>query len=68
MSVDTRTKGRRLDSYSTQHPLTDVSVLLDTDLVGLRVEVTVTTAGVLRRGVGMTVEGINGAACPIELV
>ena len=45
MSVDTRTKGRRLDSYRRQ--LVDESTLLyDADLLKLPVTLTIITGGV----------------------
>jgi len=44
VSVDTRTKGRRLDSY--RRKLVDESTLLyDADLLKLPVELTITTGG-----------------------
>ncbi len=69
MSVDARTKGRKLDSYRrTSTDLDDVTVLVDPDLLRLPVDVTVTAAGVFRRGLSADVDGIDGAPCPIQLV
>jgi len=67
VSVDTRTKGRRLDSY-TVHRIDDHEVLLDPDLLKLPIELTITTGGLLGRGLSATADGLNGNACPIELL
>ena len=67
MSVDTRTKGRRLDSY--RRKLVDESTLLyDADLLKLPVELTITTGGLFGGKLKAAVDGLNGAACPIQLV
>lgn len=71
MSVDARTKNRRLDGYRRHTIMVngdDVAVLIDPDLARLAVEVTVTTAGLFRRGLGVDVDGIDGATCPIHLI
>ena len=68
MSVDTRTKGRRLDSYLRQ-PLDDgVAILVDPDLARLAVEIDLYGRGLRRRKLGVDVGGYDGAACPIELI
>mgnify|MGYP001594925712 FL=1 len=67
MSVDARTKGRRLDGYRREQA-DDVEVLFDPDLYRLPVEVTVVVGGLLGRSLGAEVDGLDGAACPIELV
>ena len=67
MSVDTRTSGRRLDSYQ-RNRVGEVDILIDADLARLPVEVTVRKAGLLGRGVGVYVDGVDGAPCPINLV
>ena len=67
MSVDTRTSGRRLDGYQRTR-VGDVEILIDIDLARLPVEVTVMKAGLLGRGVGVHVDGVDGAPCPINLV
>lgn len=67
MSVDTHTSGRRLDGYTSEH--TDgVTILIDPDLARLPVEVVVKKAGLLGRGVGVHIDGVDGAPCPINLV
>jgi hypothetical protein len=67
VSVDTRATGRRLDtSHRTQ--VGDIVVLIDHDLARLPVEVTVMKSGLLGRGVGVHVDGVDGAPCPINLV
>ena len=67
VSVDTRTKGRRLDGY-TRHRVDDHEVLLDPDLLKLPIELTITTGGLLGRGLSARADGLDGAACPIELL
>ena len=67
MSVDTHTSGRRLDGYSRAHA-DGVTVLVDPDLARLPVEIFVQKAGLLGRGVGIHVDGVDGAPCPINLV
>ena len=68
MSVDTRTKGRRLDSYLRQ-PLDDgVAILVDPDLARLAVEIDLYGRGLRRRKLGVDVDGYDGAACPIDLI
>ena len=67
MSVDTRTAGRKLDSYQPTR-IGEVEILVDADLARLPVEVTVMKAGLLGRGVGVHVDGVDGAPCPINLV
>ncbi len=67
LSVDTRTKGQRLDGYRRQ--LVDESMLLyDADLLKLPVDLTITTGGVFRGKLKAAVDGLNGAACPIQLI
>jgi hypothetical protein len=68
VSVDTRTKGRRLDGYTTRRIEKDLTLLVDPDLIRLSVEITVITAGLFGRGLGADVDGVDGAACPIEIV
>jgi len=68
VSVDTRTKGRRLDGYTTRRIDKDLTLLVDPDLARLPVEVTVIVAGMLRRELGVDVEGVYGAACPIQVI
>ena len=68
MSVDTRTKGRRLDGYLRQ-PLDDgMAILVDPDLARLAVEIDLYGRGLRRRKLGVEVGGYDGAACPIELI
>ena len=67
MSVDTRTKGRRLDGY-TRHTIDGHELLLDPDLLKPPIELTITTGGILGRGLSATAEGLDGAPCPIELL
>ena len=43
-------------------------MLLDPDLLKLPIELTITTGGILGRGLSATADGLNGAACPIELL
>jgi hypothetical protein len=42
--------------------------LLDPDLLKLPVELTITRGGLFGRKLGAVVDGLNGAACPIQLV
>ncbi len=67
VSVDARTKGRRLDGYTRQR-VGEHEVLLDPDLLKLPVELTIVSGGVFGRGLGAAVGGLNGAACPIQLL
>ena len=67
MSVDTRTKGRRLDSYTVRR-IDGHEVLLDPDLLKLPIELTITTGGIFGRGLSATADGLDGAACPIQLL
>ena len=67
MSVDTRTTGRTLDGYQRAR-IGEVEILIDADLAGLAVEVTVMKAGLLGRGVGVHVDGVDGRPCPINLI
>ncbi len=67
MSVGTSTKGRRLDGYTVRR-IDGHEMLLDPDLLKLPVELTITTGGVFGRGLSATVDGLDGAACPIQLV
>ena len=67
MSVDTRTTGRRLDSYFPTR-VGEIEILIDADLARLPVEVTVMKGGLLGRGVGVHVDGVDGAPCPINLI
>ena len=67
MLVDARTKGCRLDGYTRQR-IGEHEVLLDPDLLKRPVELTIVSGSVFGRGLGAAVDGLNGAACPIELV
>lgn len=67
MSVDTRTKGRRLDGYTVRR-IDGHEMLLDPDLLRLPIELTITTGGIFGRGLSATADGLDGAACPIELL
>ena len=67
MSVDTRATGRRLDAYHRTQ-VADIVILIDRDHARLPVEVTVMKSGLLGRGIGVRVEGVDGAPCPINLV
>ena len=67
VSVDTRAKGRRLDSYRRQ--LVDESTLLyDADLLKLPVQLTITTGGLFGGRLKAKADGLDGAACPIQLL
>ena len=68
MSVDTRTKGRRLDSYLSQNLDEDVTVLVDPDLARLPVEIDLYSRGLRGRKLGLAVGGYDGAACPIDII
>jgi hypothetical protein len=76
VSVGTHTKGRKLDGYTVRRidgheMLLDpdlLKMLLDPDLLKLPVEMTITTGGVFGRGLRATVDGLDGAACPIQLI
>jgi len=68
VSVDTRTKGRRLDSYRRQHLDHDVTVLVDPDLARLAVEIDLFGRGLRGRKLGIGVGGYDGSACPIDLI
>ena len=46
----------------------DHEVLLDPDLLKLPIELTITTGGIFGRGLSATADGLDGAACPIELI
>ena len=67
VSVDARTKGRKLDGYTLRR-IEGHEMLLDPDLLKLPVELTITTGGVFGRKLTAAVDGINGAACPIQLI
>lgn len=67
MSVDTRTKNRRLDGYHRQH-IDGHEVLLDPDLLALPVELTIMTGGIFGRKLTAAVDGLDGAPCPIQLI
>ena len=67
MSVDARTKCRLLDGY-TRRQVDGHEVLLDPDLLKLSVELTIVSGVVFGRGLGAAVDGLNGAACPIQLI
>ena len=67
MSVDTCVTGRRLDAYHRTQ-VADIVILIDRDLARLPVEVTVMKSGLLGRGIGVHVDGVDGAPCPINLV
>ena len=56
MSVDTRTKGRKLDSYTVRR-IDDHEVLLDPDLLKLPIELTITTGGIFGRGLSAQADG-----------
>ncbi len=68
MSVDARTKGRKLDGYRRHRVGGGVKVLVDADLQHLPVEVLVVTGGVLGRSLDARITGIDGAPCPIEIL
>jgi hypothetical protein len=68
VSVDTRTKGRRLDSYRRQSLDRDLVVLVDPDLARLPVEIELYGRGLRGRKLGLDVGGYDGAVCPIELI
>jgi hypothetical protein len=67
VSVDTRTKGRRLDGYTSRR-IDGREVLLDPDLLKLPVKLTITTGGLFGRKLTAAVDGLDGAACPIQLI
>jgi len=67
VSVGTHTKGRKLDGY-TRRRVDGHDVLLDPDLLRLPIELTITTGGIFGRGLSATADGLNGAACPIQLL
>ena len=67
MSVDTHTTGRALDGYQSTH-IGQIEVLIDADLARLPVAVTIVKAGLFGRRVGVRVNGIDGAPCPINLI
>ena len=67
MSVDTRATGRRRDAYHRTQ-VGDIVVLIDRDLARLSVEVTVMKSGLFGRGIGVRIDGVDGAPCPINLV
>ena len=67
MSVDTCVTGRRLDAYHRTQ-VGDIVVLIDRDLARLSVEVTVMKSGLFGRGIGVRIDGVDGAPCPINLV
>ena len=67
VSVGTNTKGRKLDAYTVRR-IDGHEMLLDPDLLKLPIELTITTGGLLGRGLSATVDGLNGAACPIQLL
>ena len=46
----------------------DHELLLNPDLLKLPVELTIVSGGLLGRKLGAVVDGLNGAACPIQLV
>ena len=66
MSVDTRTAGRTLDGYLPSQ-VGDIEILVDADLARLAVHVTVVKGGLLGRGIGVHIDGVDGAPCPINL-
>jgi hypothetical protein len=67
VSVDTHTTGRTLEGY-TRASIDEVLILIDPDLARLPVEIHVTKAGLFGRGVGVFVDGLDGAPCPIDLI
>ena len=67
VSVGTNTKGRKLDAYTVRR-IDGHEVLLDPDLLKLPIELTITTGGVFGRGLSARAGGLDGAACPIELL
>lgn len=67
MSVGTNTKGRKLDTY-TPRLVDGHDLLLDPDLLKLPIELTITTGGLFGRSLSATAGGLDGAACPIELL
>ncbi len=68
MSVDAHTKGRKLEGYRRHRVGDDLKILVDTDLQRLPVEVLVVAGGLLGRSLDVQIDGLNGAACPIQLV
>ncbi len=43
-------------------------VLLDPDLLKLPIELTITTGGIFGHSLSATADGLDGNACPIELL
>jgi len=68
VSVDAHTQGRKLDGYR-RHRLGDgLKVLVDRDLHNLPVEVLVVAGGLFGRSLDAQIGGVDGAACPIEIL
>jgi len=68
VSVDAYTKGRRLDGYRRHRVGDGLKVLVDRDLHNLPVEVLVVAGGLFGRTLDAQIDGIDGAACPIEIL
>ncbi len=68
MSVDAHTKGRRLDGYRRHRVGDGLRVLVDPDLHRLPVEVILVAGGLFGRSLDARIDGIDGAACPIEIL
>ena len=66
MSVDTRTKGRQVDSYTVRR-IDGHEMLLDPDLLKLPVELTITTGGLFGRKLTAAVDGLEQAEDPLGL-
>ena len=43
-------------------------MLLDSDLLKLPVKLTITTGGLFARKLTAAVDGLDGAACPIQMI
>ncbi len=68
MSVDAHTKERKLDGYRRHRVNEGVKVLVDKDLQRLPVEVLVVAGGLFGRSLDAHIDGLDGAACPIEIL
>lgn len=68
MSVDAHTRGRKLDGYRRHRVGDGLKVLVDRDLHNLPVEVLVVAGGLFGRTLDVQIDGLDGAACPIEIL